>query len=168
MIHAVMLALRVAAFGDSQSTAIDAYTAEHASLATGLEAALETALAPQATRNDRASLVLFLRADLLPHTVAEEAILYPAVERVLGSKGYATATLVLDHRKVARLADELATLTAAGDIAGFGRAAVVLGSFFAYHFDREEEFVLPTLAERLPGPELNALLARMHPTPTLE
>jgi hypothetical protein len=162
------LALSVVAGGDSQSTGIDAYVAEHAALAAGLDAALETALAPGATRNDRAGLVLFLRVDLLPHAAAEEAILYPAVERVLGTRGYATATLVLDHRKVSRIADDLATLAAAGDVAGFGRAAVALGAFFAYHFDREEEFVLPTLADRLPTRELNALLARMHPTTTME
>lgn len=168
MVHAVVLALSVVAGGDSQSTGIDAYIAEHAALAAGLDAALETALAPGATRNDRASLVLYLRVNVLPHAAAEETILYPAVERVLGTKGYATATLVLDHRKVTRLADELATLTANGDIAAFGRAAAVLGSFFAYHFDREEEFVLPTLADRLPTRELNALLARMHPTTTME
>ena len=168
MFHAAMLMLSLVAGGDSQSTAIDAYIAEHASLAANLEAALETALAPGATRNDRASLVLFLRADLLPHAAAEEAILYPAVERVLGTRGYATATLVMDHQKMTRLAADLARLTAAGDVDGFSRAAVVLGSFFAYHFDREEEFVLPTLAERLSDRELNALLARMHPTVTME
>ena len=44
----------------------------------------------------------FLHEHLLRHARAEEAALYPAVERVLGAPG-ATATMRRDHVEVARL-----------------------------------------------------------------
>ena len=49
----------------------------------------------------------FLSTHLLPHAQAEEAALYPVVQKVMGSP-YATATMSRDHVEVERLTRELA------------------------------------------------------------
>lgn len=168
MIYALLFALASLPVGDSASGPIDAYVAEHVALSQGLDAALERAIAPAATRSDRASLVLFLRANLLPHAAAEEAVLYPAVERLLGTRGRTTAALVQDHRKIADLTDGLAAACNTGDVDGFGRSAVALGALIRLHFDGEEDVVLTVLQQRLNERELGILFARMQPPTVME
>lgn len=123
---------------------------------------MRKAVAPAATRADRGNLILFLRLELLPHAEAEEAVLYPALEKVLLTHGYATATMVMDHRTVARLLDELAGLAGAADPAAYTRRAYQLEALVRTHFAKEEEFVLPILRERLSAGELNAVFARLR------
>lgn len=168
MIYALLFALASFPAGDSAGGPTDAYVAEHVVLSQALDAALERAIAPGATRSDRASLVLFLRANLLPHAAAEEAVLYPAVERLLGTRGRTTAALVQDHRKIADLANGLATACNTGDLDGFGRSAVALGALIHLHFDGEEDVVLTVLQQRLNDRELGILFARLNPTAVME
>jgi hemerythrin-like domain-containing protein len=117
---------------------------------------------PAATQTDRASLILFLRADVLPHAAAEEAVLYPAVERALLTHGHATATMVMDHRAVARLLDEMAGLTAAANPTAYNRKACQLETILRTHFAREQDFVVPALQQRLSPAELDAVFASMR------
>ena len=138
------------------------FRAEHDVLLGTFGRALGKAVAPQATRTDRASLVLFLRADLLPHASAEEAVLYRATDSVLGTRGYATATMVLDHQAIARLADELAALAPAPDPEAFRRRACALDALVQSHFAKEEEFLLPILRQKMSDADLQALFARLQ------
>lgn len=168
MVPAVLLVLAAVASVDTMPEAsIEGFVTEHSSLAASFEAALQKALAPRATRSDRANLVLFLRADLLPHAAAEERVLYPAVDSLLRTRGYATATMVLDHRAVERLANELAALAPGANAEAFKRKALALGAVLENHFAKEEEFILPILRERLKDRDLRALFARMRPEATL-
>lgn len=135
--------------------------AEHAVLLRSFTELMQRATAATATRSDRASLVLYLRADLLPHARAEERILYPALDSVLKSNGVATAALVLDHRAIERLVNELGMLAAAEEGRQFERKVWGLDAILESHFDKEEQFVMPTLRQKMTEREIRALLVRM-------
>ena len=168
MVPAFLLALAAVTGADTMREAsIEGFASEHAMLASAFDAALQKAVASAATRNDRAGLVLFLRVELLPHAAAEERVLYPAVDSVLGTRGYATATMVLDHKAILRLTDELAALAAGANADAFNRKALALGAVLQNHFAKEEEFILPILRERLKDRDLRALFARMRTEATL-
>jgi hypothetical protein len=145
---------------DTIPPALSPFGSEHATLLGGFEAALARAMTPAATRAERQEFVEFLRTALIPHAQVEERVLYPALDSVLGTRGYATATMVLDHRAIARLTVELAAL-APGDPEAFQRKALAVAALVESHFANEEDFVLPNLARRMSDRDLRALLARM-------
>jgi hypothetical protein len=145
---------------DTTRLVLSPFRSEHAILLRGFEAALARATTPAATRGERQELVDFLRTTLIPHAQVEERVLYPALDSVLGTRGYATATLVLDHRAIARLTVELSAL-APGDPQAFERKAMALAALVDHHFSQEEAFVLPNLAQKMNDWDLSALLARM-------
>jgi len=94
----------------------------------------------------------FLAYHLKPHAEAEEAALYPAVQRALGSPD-ATKTMSRDHVEVGRYMDELAALRNALTVPALTGAQVkdlrrVLYGVYALvhvHFAKEEEVYLPIL-----------------------
>src|SRR5512143_3408304 len=98
----------------------------------------------------------FLAFSLKPHAEAEEAALYPVVQKVLGSPD-STKTMSRDHVEVGRYIEELAALR--NGLAGKELAAVqvkalrrVLYGVYALvhvHFAKEEEVYLPILDQRL-------------------
>ena len=145
---------------DTIPVALAPFGAEHANLLGGFHGILRRSLAPEATRADREQLVRFLRSAVVPHAQTEERVLYPALDSVLGTRGYATATMVLDHRGIASLTIELASL-AAEEPAAFRDRALMVQALVENHFAKEEEFVLPNLARRMSDRDLRALLARM-------
>ena len=147
--------------GDTIPPRVAEFRGGHTTLLSSFDALLAKAVAAGATRVDRANLIMFLRIELLPHAEAEEQALYPAVEAALGTKGYATATMVMDHRRVARLLDELAGLTA-GDPAAYNRRAFRLEGVLRAHFAKEEDFVLPILSERLSPRALDDVFGRLQ------
>lgn len=145
---------------DTIPPALSPFGAEHETLLNGFDAALGRAVAPAATDADRAAFVRYLRSSILSHALIEERVLYPALDSVLGTHGYATATLVLDHRAIARLTIELAGIAPA-DSSAFSRKALAIAALLENHFSQEEDFVLPNLARKLKDRDLRALLARM-------
>ena len=145
---------------DTIPPALSPFGAEHETLLGGFDAALARAVAPAATRAERQHLVEFLRTVLIPHAQVEERVLYAALDSVLGTHGYATATMVLDHRAIARLTVELAAL-APGEPQAFQRKALAVAALVENHFAQEEDFVLPNLARKMSDRDLRALLARM-------
>ena len=98
----------------------------------------------------------FLAHHLKPHAEAEEAALYPVVQKVLGSPD-ATKTMSRDHVEVGRYIEELAALKK--DIGGAALNAeqvkslrrVLYGAYalVKLHFAKEEEVYLPILDRRL-------------------
>jgi hemerythrin-like domain-containing protein len=135
--------------------------AEHDNLRASFDVILRRATAPAATRTERLALVTFLRNTLLPHAQDEELVLYPALENVLGTRGHATATMILDHRAIASRTLELVSLVDT-DPTVFQRKAVAVAALIEHHFANEEQFVLPNLARRMSDRELRALLQRME------
>jgi iron-sulfur cluster repair protein YtfE (RIC family) len=133
---------------------------EHANLRASFDIRLRRATAPAATRAERLALVTFLRNTLIPHAQSEELVLYPALDSVLGTRGYATAIMVLDHRAIATRTLELVSLVDT-DPAVFQDKAGAVAALIEHHFANEEEFVLPNLARRMGDRALRALLQRM-------
>jgi len=146
---------------DTTRLVLSPFRSEHAVLLGTFHAVLARATTPAATPADQQGLVDLLRTTLIPHAQVEERVLYPALDSVLGTRGFATATLILDHRAIARLTVELAAL-APSDPQGFQRKALALAALVEHHFAQEEAFVLPNLARKMTDGELSALVARMN------
>ena len=94
----------------------------------------------------------FLAHHLKPHAEAEEAALYPAVQRALGSPD-ATKTMSRDHVEVGRYIAELAALrdtlngpTLPSDqVKDLRRVLYGVYALVHVHFAKEEEVYLPIL-----------------------
>lgn len=111
----------------------------------------------------------FLAHQLIPHAHAEEAALYPAVQRAVGAPEI-TATMSRDHVEVQALTDELNGLRhrlAEGgglddDTArGLRRVLYGLHHLVKVHFAKEEEIYLPILEAHLTEDDFTALFAEM-------
>lgn len=110
----------------------------------------------------------FLLHQLLPHALAEEEVLYPAVGKILGTPR-ATATMSLDHAEISRLAEQLRKLRAelaadALDAESANDLRRVLYGLYVLtklHLAKEEEVYLPLLDEHLGEQEAHELLHKM-------
>ncbi len=111
----------------------------------------------------------FLTAHLLPHAQAEEAALYPAVQKVMGTP-YATATMSRDHVEVKQLTRELgalrdqltATEIGAKQANELKRLLFGLHTLVKVHFAKEEEVYLPLLDENLTPDNARELFEAME------
>jgi iron-sulfur cluster repair protein YtfE (RIC family) len=98
----------------------------------------------------------FLAHLLKPHAEAEEAALYPVVQKVMGSPD-ATKTMTRDHVEVGRYIEELASLRnrlatgelKPGQLKALRRVLYGVYALVSVHFAKEEEVYLPILDERL-------------------
>lgn len=125
--------------------------------------------------DDRAALagvdagVSFLREQLIPHAKAEDAVLYPEVERVTGAPG-ATATMRREHVEVDWLTAELERIRkdiGAGGIDEQQRRRLRqllygLHAVVGLHFIKEEEIYLPELDRAMTPSEAEAMFDRME------
>jgi iron-sulfur cluster repair protein YtfE (RIC family) len=113
-------------------------------------------------------LVHWLRAHLIPHARAEEAVLYPAVERQMASPG-AMATMVADHVEIVGRIDHLAeTASTIGDhpldaerLEDLRAQLYGLWAILLLHFDKEETVLLPVLDEELSAEDADKMFAAM-------
>ncbi len=111
----------------------------------------------------------FLHDHLLRHARAEEAALYPAIERLTGCPEL-TGTMRRDHAEIARLSAELEAVGLSSGTAGFGpetrrrlrELLYGLHAIVALHFAKEEEVYLPLLDARLTPDEAAQLFARLE------
>lgn len=112
----------------------------------------------------------FLADELIPHAHAEEAALYPVVQRAVGAPEM-TATMTRDHVEVGSLTAELASLrdklmvaSALDDDLANGLRRVLYGlhHLVKVHFAKEEEVYLPILEAHLNDAEANQMFADMH------
>ena len=98
----------------------------------------------------------FLANHLKPHAEAEDAALYPVVQKVLGSPD-ATKTMSRDHVEVGRYIEELASLKKgisgatlnAEQVKSLRRVLYGAYALVKLHFAKEEEVYLPILDQRL-------------------
>ena len=98
----------------------------------------------------------FLANHLKPHAEAEEAALYPVVQKVLGSPD-ATKTMSRDHVEVGFYIEELASLRngltsdvlTTVQIKSLRRVLYGVYGLAKVHFAKEEEVYLPILDQRL-------------------
>jgi iron-sulfur cluster repair protein YtfE (RIC family) len=120
-------------------------------------------------RRDVSDAFVFLSGVLMPHAAAEEQVLYPEVQRLMGASE-ATRTMSRDHQEVDRLRQELGTLRAslAGDsltqaqARDLRRVLYGLYTLLRVHFAKEDEVYLPLLDAQLSQDYANALFARME------
>jgi iron-sulfur cluster repair protein YtfE (RIC family) len=98
----------------------------------------------------------FLAYHLKPHAEAEDAALYPVVQKVLGSPD-ATRTMSRDHVEVGRYIEELASLKehlnsvalTPDQVQSLRRVLYGVYALVKVHFAKEEEVYLPILDQRL-------------------
>lgn len=147
---------------DTIPSATTDFRAGHAALIFDFGHLMSRAADPASTHRDRAHLVLYLRAEILPHARAEEKVLYPALDSILGTKGYATATMVLDHKAIARLVDDLSALASSPNPEAYRRKLYGLGAVLEAHFAKEEQFILPILRDKMTEEQLRALFQRLE------
>jgi iron-sulfur cluster repair protein YtfE (RIC family) len=106
----------------------------------------------------------FLAYHLLPHAQAEDAALYPTVQKVLGSP-QATRTMSRDHVEVGRYIEELAALQQELSPKNFKALQRILYGLYALvkvHFAKEEEVYLPILEEGLSGESAKEMFEAME------
>jgi iron-sulfur cluster repair protein YtfE (RIC family) len=111
----------------------------------------------------------FLYGRLLPHAEAEDAILYPLMDKVMGAQ-QATATMTADHREIHRRAHALAELIAAvgfGPPTGPQKEALrehlyALWAIVDLHLDKEETILFQLLDERLSAIDVKTLGDKME------
>jgi iron-sulfur cluster repair protein YtfE (RIC family) len=102
----------------------------------------------------------FLTHHLIPHAVAEDRVMYPAVEQLMGAPG-ATATMSRDHVEVVALTRELGTLSR-DDHKALRRTLYGLYALVSVHFAKEEEIYVPLLDEKLTPDQAAELFKRME------
>jgi iron-sulfur cluster repair protein YtfE (RIC family) len=142
---------------------------EHEELMPHIERILEVATSiPEASleqlRAGVDGVYEFLADHLLPHAQAEDAALYPTVQKVLGSPD-ATRTMSRDHVEVGRYIDELAVLRMDLSPENFKALQRVLYGLYALvkvHFAKEEEVYLPILEARLTPDEAKEMFEAME------
>lgn len=106
----------------------------------------------------------FLAYHLIPHAQAEDAALYPAVQKALGSRD-ATRTMSRDHVEVGRYVEELAELQrdlSARDFKTLQRLLYGVYALVKVHFAKEEEVYLPILEEWLTAEEAKEMFEAME------
>lgn len=104
----------------------------------------------------------YLAEHLVPHAFAEEAVLYPAVEKAMGVAG-ATETMIADHGEILRRIDRLTAMAEAGVPDPDETRTVLhgLAAILALHFRKEEDILLAVLDATLSDREAGALFAHM-------
>ena len=122
----------------------------HLSALLSLADSIDTMPVGDAVRELRRA-VAFVEGGLLPHALAEDGVLYPAVALAMGAS-QATATMSRDHLEIARLAGQLSHLShrfrtnpsrhVRRDLA---RVLYSLHAIVALHLDKEDEVYLPLL-----------------------
>ncbi len=99
---------------------------------------------------------------LYPHMAAEDEVLYPAIDRIMGCE--ATATMRRDHDEIRRRTAQLqATVSTEFDQDSELRSAWYgLDAIIHLHMAKEEELYYPILDRHLDGPATAELVAAMH------
>ncbi len=109
----------------------------------------------------------FLSRHLGPHAQAEERVLYPTVEKLMGASE-ATATMKMDHAEIIRLTQELGSLLKAEPDRDASRDKSLrrilygLYTLVGVHFAKEEEVYLPLLDAKMSEEEVRTMYRAME------
>lgn len=156
-------------------TTMQALRDEHAGLAPQIEQLrtaadrLNSQSAAFTLRGTLDETIAFLRDHLVPHAMAEDEVLYPAVDHAMGVPGV-TTTMSRDHIEILRHTEALEalrdTLFAPGpstqQIADVRRLLYGLYALINVHLAKEEEFYIPLLEASLTDSQAVALFAEME------
>lgn len=153
----------VIASSEADARAAKAVEEHHAQMAGALALKVESlSAAARARRQDdvdevRADLVLWCRAELVPHALAEEGTLYAAAAERPEARLLVEA-MFAEHRVIVGLVDDLARAHEAVSAAEIARALRVL---FETHLAKENDQILPLLVAA-PDVSVATLLGGMH------
>jgi uncharacterized protein (DUF2249 family)/iron-sulfur cluster repair protein YtfE (RIC family) len=146
------------ASSENNSRAVEAVEQHHAALAGALSTQVERLLgAGAAWQPVREELAAWCHTELVPHAQAEEQTLYPAAADFERARLLVDAMLV-EHGVITALVEDLAAATDGVRAAG---AAAALRTLFETHLVKENDQLLPLLAQA-PDVDLAGLLAGMH------
>lgn len=140
---------------------------EHRGLLPQLESVKDAADSVHEIHQDKlqakvATALEFLRGHLIPHTQAEEAALYPAVARFMGSP-ISTATMSVDNKMIMHGTGEIAEAASHLPNANKDQLRELQTSLYAVyaitrvHFVKEEQVYLPLLDQKLDDESAKAL-----------
>lgn len=130
----------------------------------------------RASNEDYSALIALLEGELLAYARAEQARLYPVVDRLSREHGRATATMEIDHEHIARYVTQVATaverLRATRERAArmaarseLRDALLRLGTLLELHLDKEERVYLPLLERHLAPDEQRSIVRDMREIP---
>ncbi len=126
------------------------------------------AVTPDVLRTQIAAVSAFLREHLIPHAKAEDAVLYPEVERAMAAPR-ATASMSRDHVEVAALTAELGEIegritegVSPADETDARRVLYGLYALVKLHFTEEEEIYVPILEDTLDPDDARKMFDRME------
>jgi iron-sulfur cluster repair protein YtfE (RIC family) len=111
----------------------------------------------------------FLTHQLFAHAHAEEIVLYPMVQKVMGDE-QSTATMVRDHVEIARLTEQLGTLRVhpsqltitSIQAKELRRVLYGLYAILKLHFAKEEDIYLPLLDSKLTAEDAKSMFEKME------
>jgi hemerythrin-like domain-containing protein len=126
------------------------------------------AVTPDVLRTQIEEVLAFLREHLIPHAKAEDAVLYPEVERAMAAPR-ATASMSRDHVEVAALTAELGEIedritegVSPADETDARRVLYGLYALVKLHFTEEEEIYVPVLENALDPEDAREMFDRME------
>jgi iron-sulfur cluster repair protein YtfE (RIC family) len=120
-------------------------------------------------QNDLGEVYAFLAQHLLAHAQAEEAALYPVVQKAMGSPD-ATRTMSRDHVEIKGYIEQLGTLKdgirddslSANQAAELRRVLYGIYALLKLHFAKEEEVYLPILDKYLTAESARSMFESME------
>jgi iron-sulfur cluster repair protein YtfE (RIC family) len=152
----------------------DFFMKEHAELDSGIEQLRETAdlmfLEPtEELARDIEDCFGFVNGTLVPHAQAEEKLLYPEFERLLGTP-VAMQLLAREHEEIIRLATELGAYgpqpwqdeLSHEERKHLRRLLYSLYALIRLHLTKEEEILIPLLEKSLEGSSANRLMEALR------
>ena len=118
-------------------------------------------------------VVAFLTNHLIPHAQAEDEVLYPIVDKAIGTPE-ALATMRFDHVEIGRLTEQLVSLRtylssdslSGSQIKELRQVLYGLYILVKTHFVKEETIFLPILDARLTPPEARHMFETMEAAAT--
>jgi hemerythrin-like domain-containing protein len=126
------------------------------------------AVTPDVLRTQIEDVSAFLREHLIPHAKAEDAVLYPEVERAMKAPR-ATASMSRDHAEVAALTEELGEIegrisdqVSPAEETDARRVLYGLYALVKLHFAEEEEIYVPVLEDALDPDDARKMFDRME------
>lgn len=125
------------------------------------------------TRDDLNALLALLQGELLAHARAEQEDLYPAVDLLVRDHGRATATMQIDHEKIAeqvthvaeaveRLRTEHERMPRMEARTELREALLRLDTLLEVHLEKEERVYVPLIERHLSSAEQEQLLGRFR------
>ena len=153
----------VIASSAADAAAVEAVVSHHAELAGALEAHVQKVFSAvvnndvRGAEHQRAALVAWCGAELLPHSLAEEATMYPVAHA--DPRGRLLIDAMIAENVV--LTDLVEAIRKAVNPVVVAANAHALRVVFASHLAKENELILPLLAAS-PDVSLAAVLEEMH------